>query len=458
MIKKDNFLFKPFKEIREIQNANLRKMIQLCAKHQEYCKEVFKQQGLKESDIKSVDDLEKLPLLHKKDYMKEPEFFRLKLQEATPYEKVLWDIAYTSGTTSGTPTPFYNTTYDFYGLLVQSRRSVEIEGVTDNDMIASVYPLTAWPTGAFLTASRSAMIIGAPIVFALSGTPYPEFPVHRSLEEAVKMVEKNRATVIWGVASFVRRLLVEAKEKGADFSSLRMAIVSGEPLPDAMRADIKTHMKKIGVKNPIVRNRYGFTEIQGSLLECGEGVGCHNPAPDLYFFEIVDEKTGKRLPEGEKGLLVLTHLNRRGTVLLRFVVGDVTVLSNESCPNCKRNGDRVILPPVRTQELVKIKGMLIDPGLLKDEIISTPGVEEYQIVFTKQDPNDPFSMDQLLVKIASDQKDQKKITEEIIKKVHTAIAVRPIVQFVKKDEIYDPAKSTGMGKSTRIVDLRPRGK
>ena len=112
------------------------------------------------------------------------------------------------------------------------------------------------------------------------------------------------------------------------------------------------------------------------------------------------------------------------------------------------------MPPVRTQELVKMKGMLINPDLLKDEILSTPGVEEYQIVFTKQDPKDPFSMDQLIVKIASKEENQNRITEEIVKKVHTAIAVRPIVEFLRKDEIYDPAKSM---KSSRIIDLRPKG-
>ncbi|MDI7259499.1 MAG: AMP-binding protein [Thermodesulfobacteriota bacterium] len=454
MVEKDDFLYKPLNEIREIQNANLMKTIQLCAKYQEYCKRIFKQEGLNESDFKNVDDLEKLPLLHKLDYMKEPDIFRLNLPGTNLHERVIWDIAYTSGTTTGTPTPFYNTTHDFYGLLVQSRRSVEIEGVTNDDIIANVYPLTAWPTGAFLTALRSAMIMGVPLVFTLTGTPYPEFPVHNSLERAAKIVERSRATVIWGVTSFVRRLIIEAKEKGIDFTSLRMGILSGEPLPDAMRSDVKNHMRSVGIRDPIVRNRYGFTEIQGSLLECGEGFGCHNPAPDLYYFEIVDEKTGKRLREGEKGLLVLTHLNRRGTVLLRFVIGDVTSMTYETCPNCKRNGGRVILPPVRTQELVKIKGMLINPDLLKQEILSTPGVEEYQIVFTKSDLKDPFSMDQLVVRIATEEENKKRITDELVNKVHTAIAVRPIVEFLKRDEIYDPAKSM---KSSRIVDLRPKG-
>jgi phenylacetate-CoA ligase len=451
MFEKDRFLYKPFKEIREVQNANLRRMIELCANHQEYCKRVFKKEGLKTSDFKTVDDLEKLPLLRKLDYMKEPDIFRLKLGETSVYEKIIWDIAYTSGTTSGSPTAFYNTTHDFYGLLVQSRRSVEIEGVREEDVIANVYPLTAWPTGAFLTATRSAMIAGVPIVYTLTGTPHADFPIHHSLEEATRIVERHRTTVIWGVTSFVRRLIIDAKERGADFTSLRMAILSGEPLPDAMRRDIKTHMRSVGVRDPIVRNRYGFTEIQGSLVECSEGVGCHNPAPDLYFFEIVDENTGKRLREGERGLLVLTHLNRRGTVLLRFVIGDVTTLTFDTCPSCKRNGGRIILPPVRTQELVKIKGMLINPDLLKDEILSTPGVEEYQIIFTKENPSDPFSMDQLIVKVATRDETHERITEEIIRRVHTAIAVRPLVQFAKTDEIYDPAKSM---KSSRIVDLR----
>jgi phenylacetate-CoA ligase len=437
--------------VASLQAARLRRMIELCFAGHAYYQRVFAARGLTASDIRGLDDLERLPPTSKHDYMAEPEAFRLDVPDLPAEERVLWDVAYTTGTTTGRPTPFYSTSYDFYAMLDQFRRCWTLSGVGPDDVVANLYPLTLFPHGAFLRTVNGATIMGVPLVSTLTGTSHSEFNVRRSIEEAVALVERSRATLLYGVPSFVRRLLMRAKELGADFSRVRQVIFTGEPLPAGMREDIKARLRAVGSPDPWVRDNLGMTEIQGELVECVEHGAKHNPMPDLYFFEIVDER-GRRLPDGERGLLALTHLNRRGTVLLRYLIGDVTSLAHDACPHCGRVGQRVVSPPVRTKGLTKIKGMLVNPDLVDEQLLRLPAIDEYQIVVTKDDPADPYSMDQLVVRVATELPDQAALAQTITRRIREAVQVSPRVEFVTKAAIYDPESAM---KAVRIRDERP---
>ena len=117
-------------------------------------KKHFCAHGIDPSSDRSVDDLAALPPIRKEDYIADPEAIRLQTAELPDDcglpERVLWDIAYTTGTTSGRPSPFYNTTHDVYTIWDQARRCNEAEGVRP-DRIANLYPLADFPTGAFLS-------------------------------------------------------------------------------------------------------------------------------------------------------------------------------------------------------------------------------------------------------------------------------------------------------------------
>jgi phenylacetate-coenzyme A ligase PaaK-like adenylate-forming protein len=218
---------------------------------------------------------------------------------------------------------------------------------------------------------------------------------------------------------------------------------------------MKQRLMKMGSKDPFICSGLGFTEMQGTTLECTERGGMHLCAPDLHFLEIVDEKTGKRLPDGEKGLLTITHVDRRGTCFLRYVVGDITTLTHETCPHCGRNDARVVMQPIRTMELVNIKGTLINPDILKTEITAVQGIDEYQIVFTKVDLKDPLSLDHLQIKIAASAGfDKVKLQKEIMERGRRAVEMTPEIIFVERaEDIFDPTKTL---KSTRVVDIRPQ--
>ena len=188
------------------------------------------------------------------------------------------------------------------------------------------------------------------------------------------------------------------------------------------------------------------------LVECDEKGehGFHNPAPDHFYLEVVDLDTGKRLEDGRAGYLAVTHLNRRGTVLVRYLTGDIVILSHERCPYCGRQTARVVSQPFRKSNLIKFKGTLINPAPLEKVLSGMPDVDEFQIVFTRQDPEDPLSPDHLQIKVATEQ-DESAVRQKVVDSCLQTVEMRPEVLFVPKNDIYDPDRGF---KSRRIVDLR----
>lgn len=444
-----NLLFQPLEAIRRVQDAKLVKMLELCVRGHPYYRRRWAETRINLDEIRGVDDLRKLPLTTKRDLMEDPESFRLRCPELPLRERALWEVIYTTGTT-GDPTPIYNTTHDYEAYLYQAKRVAEISGITDRDIIANLLPLAAAAMGAFVRAAANAYAAGAAVVGALTGPEQGGFGVHRSLDEAVRMVERHRATVLWGVTSFVRRVIIRAAELSADFTRVRMCAVTGEASSPGMREDMRARLRALGAKDPIIFDRYGSTEV-GAFAQCREEGDWHNPAPEILYTEVVNQDTGERLPDGQRGPLAITYLDRRGTVLVRYLTGDIVSLTHELCPHCGRTGDRLVGPIVRTKDLIKVKGMLINPALLVEKIRSVPGVDEFQIVLTRQDPADPYSMDEMVLRVATAWRDREALAGALIATTSGAVGVRPRVEFVRATDIYDPARQA---KVDRLVDLR----
>lgn len=434
-----------------LRDERLRRTLAAVAAAHPFYRAKFKALGIAAGDIRSLDDLAKLPPTAKQDYISNPEAFRLvpdELPEGSAMEeRVLWDVAYTTGTTTGKPSPFYNTAHDAYGIWDQARRCNEAEGFLPTDRVANLYPLAGFPTGAFLSVIRSTMIAGLPVVHGLTGAAHSDFKVRNSLAEALGVVQRFRPTVLWGVPSFVRRFLDEAVRSGADFSSVRLVVTSGEPVPPALRAELKDTLARMGAAAVQIRARYAFTEMQGGLVQCAEHAEGQNVTPDLYYLETVDPDTGRRLPDGEAGMLAITHLHRRGTVMLRYLVGDVATLSRQPCPHCGRIGERVIATPRRTGNLVKCRGMLVNTDLVADTVLALPGVSEFQIVFLRDEG--PAAMDRMTIRI--EHAEDAALRETAIARIRAAVSLRPEIEFVARGALYDHEQSI---KTKRVVDLR----
>lgn len=435
--------------IEAFQEGRLREMIALCSRGHPYYREQWAQAGVDPGEIRTIHDLERLPLTPKQAMMAEPERFRLQLPDLPLQERVLWEVIYTTGT-SADPTPVYNTTHDYHAYLFQSARVAEISGIRSSDVIANLFPLTAAPMGAFVRSATNAYAAGASIFAALPGSAHGMFGVHRPLEYAVNAIAANRATILWGVPSFIRRVLLRAIETGADFSRVRMCAITGEASSPALREDLRRCLRELGAQSTIVFDRYGSTEL-GAFAQCREEGPWHNPSPEIQFHEVVDPETGRRLPDGERGALAVTHLNRRGTVLVRFLVGDLVSIERGACPHCGRFGDRVVGPVVRTRDLVKVKGMLINPAALLDALQSITGIDEFQVVVARSDPADPLSTDELQVRLAARIANPAALAALVAERTREVTRVRPRVLFASAQEIYDPAAQT---KARRFIDTR----
>jgi len=439
-------------ELRDVQNRRFRHQIALCFRTHPYYQELFRRLKLIPEDFQTLEDVQKLPVTTKKDYLSDPEAFRLTgLPEFLPQERTLWDVHYTTGTTTGIPAPFFNTTHDFFSCLEAFKRLAGIVGMTAQDTVINLYPLPPFPHLSSRFPS-GVMAVGASVVSPLmSGLEF-----NRNLDEVVWMIEQQKGTVLGGIGSYVRRVIMRAEELGADFSQVRLVLVAGEPCPRGTREEMRQRLLRLGASKHhlAIKSSLGFTEMQGSTGECVELGGSHHPAPDQIHFEVLDEQRHLPLPDGMPGLLTITHLDRRGTVLLRFAIGDLTAISHEVCPHCRRQGPRLVTNTVRMFELVKFNGALLNPDALKEAIATVEGIEEYQIVFTRQQRDDLSSPDALLVRVAAQPGEQERVRRELGETVTGATSMHPSIEFVQSlNDIFDPNQTF---KSTRVVDLRAK--
>lgn len=444
-------LHQPLEAVQALQDRLLKRMVEICYEHHPFYGRVMRREGLTPDDVRNREDLRKIPPSSKHDFLEDPEAFRLRPEGLSANETTLWKIVYTTGTTSGRPAPIFVTAHDYFAYQDLFRTRHHLLGLKNTDLIANLFPMTAFPMGAYSRAPDEAAAIGAAIFFANTGRADSVYPVNRSLDEAVEAVTRHGATVLWGVASFVRRVLVRAAEMNADFSRVRMVMTTGEASSLAMREDLRAHMRLLNCSDTLVVNRYGSTEQGGMMIECCDGSGFHSSMPEQVFHEIVDDRSGERLPDGENGMLAITHLNRRGTVFLRYKIGDVGSLDHSPCPHCGRTSVRLSSKPVRTGDIIKVKGALVNLANLKAELDRLQGLDEYQIVIRSEIADDPFSMDVLLVRVAPKSGAGNAVFDEVAGVVTRLTNLRPELERASRDEIYDPIHMT---KPRRIVDLR----
>lgn len=441
--------------LRALQQERLARMLDLCAAAHPFYRRRFAELGLNAREIRSLDDLQKLPPTRKTDYMAAPEQFRLDplLMPGLPLqETTLWNVAFTTGTTSGRPSPFFNTTHDQLAIMLQARTAALVEGFRPDDLLANLIPLPPMPTGGYLVVPRTADAIGIPVIHALTGARHPEFPIHRGLDEAIDLLVGAGPTVFWGIPSFMRRFFRRVKERGLSFPRARMIVTSGEPVSTAMQDELLEHLRSFGCTDPQLRLRYSFTEMQGGFVQCCNGGTLHNVSPDLYYLEVVEPGSGERMADGGSGALAVTHLNRRGTVMLRYLVGDTVSLKMEACPHCGTLGDRLVARPARSDALVKVKGLLINPALVADALTGDPAIREFQLAAIKAIPDDPDSPDILELRIETDEGHREALEARLPDLVQRLVLVRPVVRFARPGELYDPMRNL---KARRFADERP---
>jgi phenylacetate-CoA ligase len=407
--------------------------------------------GLSPADLAAPEDLARLPLTTKAELTAEPEAARLDLEglDLPEAERTVWDVMHTTGSSGGRPTPFVSTTSDFWDILLLQRRMLEIRGVGAGDSIANLFPLTLHPHGAFLRVLHAAAALHIPVTSALPGQPGAGFPAGQALDQVVETLTRTRPSILWGVPSYLRRVVARAAELGQDLPRLRFVFVTGEGLSEEGRAELRARLAAIGAGAAMISASYGMTEIQGGLVECAEGSGFHNPHPEALLFDVVDPASGAPLPEGEPGLIVLSHLRRRGTLLLRYAVGDVGVLSRARCPHCGRWTERILGAPRRADALLKIRGMLVDPDHAVAAVEGAGAVRDFRFEVTREGV---LGMDAFLLRVAPEPGAGEGLAALLAARVKQATGVTPTVEIVP-----EAALQGASWKAKRFLDRRGQG-
>src|SRR5690242_10439243 len=180
-----DLLYCSYEEIRALQNQRFRHQVALCFRAHPYYQEMFRRLKLTPDDFQTIEDVQKLPVTTKQDYLSNPEAFRLTaLPEFRPEERTLWDVNYTTGTTTGIPAPLFNTTYDIFAPAEATGRFSSLAGMKAEDVVVNLYPLTPYP---HLTSRFPYffMAMGASVLSPLMSVSDPE----QGLDEVVRRIE-----------------------------------------------------------------------------------------------------------------------------------------------------------------------------------------------------------------------------------------------------------------------------
>ena len=380
--------------------------------------------GIDVEAVNSKEDFEKLPF-SEKDNLRDAYPLGLAV---VPEEEIV-RIHSSSGTT-GTPVIIPYTPKDVDDWTELFRRCYEIAGVTKLDRVQITTGYGLWTAG--IGFQLGAEKVGAMVLPMGPGNTAKQIQFMRDME----------STVFCATSSYALLLAEEIeKRKCKDSIKLKKGIIGSERWGEKMRARIAT---ELGVE---LYDIYGLTEVYGPgiAINCEYNTGMHY-FDDYLYFEIIDPKTGKVLPDGTLGELVITTLKKEGAPLIRYRTHDLTRIIPGECP-CGRRFPRIDVILGRTDDMVKVKGVNIFPGQIDGLLKELDGASsEYQVFVDHAD-----GKDQMTVFVETALINKEKISFESCLKdlFKTRVGVSIIPKAVAIGELPRSEKKT-----TRIFDYR----
>ncbi len=315
-------------------------------------------EGIDLSDVQSQEDFQKLPFSEKADLR---EVYPLGLA-AVPEEKIV-RIHSSSGTT-GTPVIIPYTQKDVTDWAIQFARCYEVAGITNKDRIHITPGYGLWTAG--IGFQLGAERLGAMAVPMGPG----------NTEKQLRFMKDMKTTVLCATSSYALLLAEEIAARGVrDELALRKGVIGSERWGEKMRNRIQD---ELGIE---IYDIYGLTEIYGPGIgiSCAEHHGMHI-WDDYVYIEVVDPATGKSLPDGEIGELVLTTLQKEGAPLIRYRTHDLTRIIPGDCA-CGMHHPRIDTLVGRTDDMFKVKGVNMFPAQVEEVIAVTSGASsEYQVM------------------------------------------------------------------------------
>ena len=383
--------------------------------------------GIDPEDIKTQEDFEKLPFSEKDDLR---DAYPLGLA-AVPDEEIV-RIHSSSGTT-GLPCIIPYTKKDVEDWAELFKRCYEIAGITNKDRIHITPGYGLWTAG--IGFQLGAEKLGAMTIPMGPG----------NTDKQIKFMQDMESTVLCATSSYALLLAEEIEKRGVkDTIKLKKGVIGSERWGPKMRARIAN---ELGVE---LYDIYGLTEVYGPgiAIDCEYETGMHY-FDDFLYFEVIDPKTGKVLPDGELGELVITTLKKEGAPLIRYRTHDLTriIPDDVPCP-CGRKLPRIDVILGRTDDMVKVKGVNIFPGQIEDCLKDIEGASsEYQIFIDHEDGKDVIN---LFVETIFTKKGERRKLEKAIKdKIKSVINVGVTPKAVDIGDLPRSEKKT-----TRVFDYR----
>ena len=416
-------------QIEALQQERLQATVQHCMNSPFYRKR-FEEAGLKPEDIKTLDDIRRIPFTTKQDLRDTYPFgmASVPLRECTRLHS-------SSGTT-GTPTVILHTQKDLEEWAAQVARNLWMVGLRPDDVFqnSSGYGMFTGGLGFQYGAERLGMLT----IPAAAGNSIRQ----------IKFITDFGTTALHAVPSYVTRLYEVMQSMGVDprrDTRLKVLAIGAEPHSEEQRRRIEEMM---GVK---AYNSFGMSEMCGPGVgfECQEQNGLHF-WEDYYIVEIVDPETLESVPDGEVGELVLTSLCREAMPLLRYRTRDLTRVLGRTCP-CGRNHVRIDRMRGRSDDMMVLRGVNIFPIQIEKILMTFPELaSNYLITLTTDEDNDNMTVEVELEELFTDDyRRLQNLTNRIQRALKDEILLTPHVKLLPKGSL-----PVSEGKAVRVVDKR----
>ncbi|MBQ9326703.1 MAG: phenylacetate--CoA ligase [Clostridia bacterium] len=381
---------------------------------------------LREAGITGVateEEFEKLPFSQKQDLR---DAYPLGLM-AVPEEKIV-RIHSSSGTT-GVPVIIPYTKKDVEDWAIMFARCYEYAGITPHDRIQITPGYGLWTAGIGFQAGCERL--GAMAVPLGPG----------NTDKQLQMMMDLKTTVLCATSSYALLLAEEIAKRGiGDRIHLKKGVIGSERWGDKMRARIR---KELGIE---LYDIYGLTEIYGPGIgiNCKYNTGMHI-WEDYLYVEIIDPQTGKNVPDGEWGEIVLTTLVKEGAPLIRYRTHDISRIIPGECP-CGSHHPRIDVIAGRSDDMMKIKGVNVFPKQIEEVLASFPELSsEYQIRISHLDGRDTM---RIYVE-TNGTVDFADMARRVTERVKSRIGFSPLVKVVELGVLPRSEK-----KSKRVIDER----
>ena len=386
--------------------------------------------GLKPHDIRSLEDLAQLPFSVKTDLRDNYPFGMF----TRPVDQ-LSRLHASSGTT-GKPTVVGYTRDDLDTWADLMARSLHAAGARRGDVVHNAYGYGLFTGG--LGAHYGAERLGA-VVVPMSGG---------ATERQVALIMDFNARVLCSTPSYALAIAEVAEQQGVDLrtSGLRIGMFGAEPWSNGMRLEIE---RRFGLKAIDV---YGLSEIMGPGVAC-ECV-CQNGLhgwEDHFLFEVIDPETGRVLPIGEAGELVITTLTKQALPMLRYRTRDITRLSSAPC-DCGRTHLRILRITGRNDDMLIIRGVNVYPSQFEAVLMGLPELAPHYLLVVER----RGTLDQVRIEVEAqagvDAGRYEALAREAMHHIKSMIGITTEIALQPPGTI-----ARSQGKAVRLRDLRPKG-